>query len=105
MDQIPNKIKNIINKYIAVLNKNDFPIEKAVLYGSYAKGTFKKHSDIDIALVSNSFDGVRFIDRNKIMKITLEISKDLEPMPFTPNDFTTENPFVQEILNTGVVIK
>ena len=102
MDQIPYAVKKIIRRYIDALNQNNFPIQKAILYGSYATGRYHKHSDIDIALVSESFDGVRFLDRNKIMKITLNISKDIEPMPFSPQKFTTDDPFVKQIMKTGI---
>ena len=102
MDKIPHRIRAIINQYLDSLNRNNIPIEQAILYGSYANGSYHKHSDIDIALVSKSFGGVRFLDRNKIMKLTLEISKDIDPMPFSPKKFTIDDPFVKEILDTGV---
>ena len=102
MDKIPYRVKKIINKYIDALNKNNIKIEQAILYGSYANGSYNKYSDIDIALVSESFEGIRFLDRNKIMKISLQISKDIEPMPFSPEKFTIDDPFVCEILETGI---
>ena len=105
MDKIPYRIRAIINQYIDSLNKNNIPIQQAVLYGSYANGNYHKYSDIDIALVSTSFGGVRFLDRNKIMGLTLKISKDIEPMPFSPNTFTMDDPFVKEILDTGIKLK
>ena len=46
--------------------------------------------------------GERFRDRNKIRRIKLEISCDLEPLPFRPEDFTTDDPFVQKIIETGM---
>ena len=40
----------------------------------------------------------------KIRKITMAISSDLSPLPFRPEDFTINNPFVREILETGINI-
>jgi len=74
------------------------------LFGSYAEGRANEWSDIDIALVSDSFDGDRFDDRSKIRRITLSVSSDLSPLPFRPEDFTPENPFVKEIIEKGVRI-
>ncbi len=68
------------------------------MFGSYADGRANEWSDIDIALVSDSFDGDRFDDRSKIRRITLSVSSDLSPLPFRPEDFTPENPFVKEIM-------
>jgi uncharacterized protein len=50
------------------------------------------------------FEGIRIKDRNKIRKITLEISTDLSPLPFRPEDFTAEDPFVREIIEHGINI-
>jgi hypothetical protein len=61
-------------------------------------------SDIDLALVSDAFEGERFRDRNKIRRIKLEISCDFEPLPYRPEDFTTDDPFVQKIIETGMRI-
>ena len=61
-------------------------------------------SDIDIALVSDVFEGIRIKDRSKIRKITLAISTYLSPLPFRPEEFTPEYPFVREIIEHGIII-
>ena len=104
MDKIPAKIQKLIKKYINALEKNNVPIRQAVLFGSYARGHAHDWSDIDIALVSDAFEGTRFRDRNKIRKITVGISSDLSPLPYRTNDFTPDDPFVKEILKTGINI-
>jgi predicted nucleotidyltransferase len=104
MDKIPIKIHRLLNKYVEELEKNRIPIRQAVLFGSYAAGGSHEWSDIDIALVSDVFEGIRIRDRNKIRKITLDISSDLSPLPFRPEDFTPEDPFVREILEHGINI-
>lgn len=104
MDKIPVKIARLLKKYIEKLEENRIPIRQAVLFGSYAAGGSHEWSDIDIALVSDVFEGMRIRDRNKIRKITLGISTDLSPLPFRPEDFTPEDPFVREILEHGINI-
>ena len=47
-DNIFNQIGEIFGKYQ--------DIEKVILFGSRAKGSYKKGSDIDIAIVSKSMD-------------------------------------------------
>ncbi|MDM8526380.1 nucleotidyltransferase domain-containing protein [Desulfococcaceae bacterium HSG8] len=104
MDKIPVEISEIINEFIHKLEQNNVHIQQAVLFGSYSKGLEHEWSDIDIVLVSDAFEGVRFEDRKKIGDITLSVSTDLSPLPFRPEDFTPEDPFVKEILSTGVRI-
>ena len=104
MDKIPTKIQKLIKKYIDALEDNNVPIRQAVLFGSHATGSSHDWSDIDIALVSDVFEGMRFRDRNKIRKITIKISSDLSPLPYRTEDFTSDDPFVREILETGINI-
>ena len=104
MVKIPDQIREIINNYIDELEKNNIHVSKAILFGSFAGGRANEWSDIDIALVSESFEGDRFNDRGKIRKITLSISSDLSPLPFRPEDFMPDNPFVKEIIEHGIRI-
>ena len=102
MDKVPNKIKDIIERYFSQLRANNIPIENAYLFGSYAKGKNREWSDIDIAIISNSFEGNRIKDKDKIRRITLSISSSLEILPFNPSDFSLENPLAKEIMETGI---
>lgn len=104
MAEIPDRVRSIIDKYLQALRENEIPIKRAILFGSYARGGYTEWSDIDIALVSSIFEGNRFIDRGKIRKINLSVSSDLEILPYRPQDFTADDPFVREILETGVEI-
>jgi predicted nucleotidyltransferase len=102
MAQLPAKVKNTIDSYLRALSRNNIPIKEAILFGSYARGNYQEWSDIDIALVSDIFVGNQIDDKDKIRKITLSISSEIEVIPFSPNDFNMQNPFVKEILTTGM---
>ena len=105
MAKIPVEIKNKINKYLNDLKKNNIPIKEAILFGSYAKGTQKEWSDIDIALVSEIFKGNRIEDKDKIRLITISVSSQIEVIPFSPKDFNENNPLAREIIDTGIKLK
>jgi len=102
MATIPVKIKKKIEKYLQELKNHRIPLREAILFGSYANGSFQEWSDIDIALVSDIFKGNRIEDKDKIRKITLSVGSDIEVLPFSPKDFNPKNPLVKEILNTGI---
>ena len=91
-----------IKKYLSELERNNFHIEQAYIFGSYANGEYNEWSDIDIALVSDSFEGIRTADKDKIRKITLSINSDISPMTYRPEDFTPDNLFLREILRNGI---
>jgi predicted nucleotidyltransferase len=103
--EIPYPARLIIDQFLSELAANDITIEQAVLFGSYAKGTFDEWSDIDLALVSSAFEGERFKDREKIRRIKLKVSSLLEPAPYTPEEFTADNPFIKHLIETGIRIR
>jgi len=102
MVQLPAKIRNTIDNYLKELNLHNIPIKEAILFGSYARGDYQEWSDIDIALVSDIFVGDRIDDKDKIRKITLSVSSEIEVIPFSPKDFHLQNPLAKEILTTGL---
>ncbi len=104
MVRLPSKIKKTIEKYLLSLKKHNIPIKEAILFGSYAKGNYQEWSDIDIALVSDIFVGDRINDKDKIRSITLSVSSQIEVIPFSPHDFNSQDPFVKEILRTGIKV-
>jgi predicted nucleotidyltransferase len=102
MVQLPAKVRNTIDRYLEALKRHNIPIKEAILFGSYAKGNQREWSDIDIALVSEVFVGDRIDDKDKIRKITLSVSSEIEVIPFSPKDFNLQNPLAKEILTSGI---
>lgn len=100
-----NRIRELIHIYIQELEKNGLKIEKAILYGSYARGNQNEFSDIDFALISKDFTGERFDDRRKIIPLRRQIDERLEPMPFLPEDFHEGSPLAAEIMDHGIEIE
>ncbi|MDZ7289571.1 MAG: nucleotidyltransferase domain-containing protein [candidate division KSB1 bacterium] len=86
------------------MNANNLPIRQAYIFGSYATGQQTEWSDIDLALVSDRFEGNFFYDRCKLSPYVIKIDTDIETHPFRPEDFTKDNPFVEEIIETGIRI-
>lgn len=101
MDKISPEVRAIIDEYLKKLDENHIHIKEALLFGSQVKGRADKWSDIDIALVSDDFEGNRYEDKNKIRKITLSVNPMLSPLPFRTSDFSEKDPFVKYILKTG----
>ena len=79
------------------------PVDKVMLFGSYAQGTATEQSDIDICFFLNSFGDKRRVD---ILKDLLGLMRKYKGIFFEPTVFPTaeiqnDNPFVKEILRTG----
>jgi len=74
-----------------------------ILFGSFAKRTNHKDSDIDIAIVINNI--VDIIDTQiEMMKLRRKIDLRIEPHPFMIDDFNQSNPVVNEIIKFGIQI-
>ncbi len=98
------KAIQIVKRYIAELEKNQIPVKKAIVFGSYARGVAGPESDIDVALISEAFSGDRFEDRRMIVPLRRKIDSRIEPMPFTPGDFDNGGMLAEEIKITGVIV-
>ena len=94
-------IIKISKRYIEELEKNGIKISEAIIFGSHAKGVVHEDSDIDIALISDSFTGNRFDDRRKVVPFRRKIDSRIEPIPFRPEDFNEGSMLAEEIKNTG----
>ncbi|WP_071885846.1 nucleotidyltransferase domain-containing protein [Hymenobacter sedentarius] len=80
-------------------------LRKVILFGSYARNEQRQFSDIDVALVADEFTGFGFQDVGLISNAIIQKQfVDIEPHTFSPEQFTDWNPFVQEILRTGIVV-
>lgn len=104
MAKIPIEIKESIDLYLKELSANNFHIQKAFLFGSYANGKQTKWSDIDITLISKDFEGNRFLDKDKIRSIKLKVNSSISPLPYTPEDFDEESYFIRDEILTGIRI-
>lgn len=100
-----DSVIKIVKRYLQKVRNSGIKIEKAYLYGSYAKGKNQKDSDIDIAIVSPDFTGDRFEDALRLKSLRWQIDLRIEPLPIVPEDFTEDNPIVYEILKKGIAVK
>lgn len=81
----------------------NLPIQKAYLFGSYSKGTAHADSDIDLLLVSDKFLN-NTLDNWKMLSPVTAILYDVEPHPYPVKNFLKGDPFLEEILKTGIEI-
>lgn len=94
-------VETIIRSFLDAI-RNEIHVDGVYLFGSYAKGTPSKYSDIDLAVVSRDFEGVRFFDRKRLIKYLVKVNTDIQLHPFRLEDFTADDPFVEEIIRTGI---
>lgn len=90
-----------------MVKSNGVKLEKVLLYGSYAKNNQHEWSDIDVALVADEFEGIGYTDKKLFEDIHIRNpffliqTKTFNTKKFSPKT----DPFVEEILKTGIEIK
>ena len=97
-------VNRIAREYAADVSR-ELPVEKAVLFGSYAKATANRQSDVDICFFLKSYNGKRKVDLvAQILGIGGEkyCTVGFEPLVFETSDIQEGNPFVREILANGI---
>lgn len=101
-ENVDIEILRNIEEYVKEISKH-YSIKAAYLFGSYAKGTNTEDSDIDVAIIINSDNNV-FDLMVELMMLTQNIDLRIEPHPIKVEDFEEGNPFVQEIIDTGIKV-
>ena len=92
---------NEIKIFAGELKKN-LSVKEVYLYGSFAKGEIHEGSDIDLLIIGDFSE--RFFDRiGRILDLT---DLPVEPIVYTVEEFeelkNSQNPFIMEILKTGI---
>ena len=83
--------------------RNSYNSSKVFLFGSQAKGTFHKDSDIDIAIVLDDYSD-RMEIMMELMRLRRKIDLRIEPHPFRKDEFNSNNILAYEILQYGLEI-
>jgi predicted nucleotidyltransferase len=99
-------VNTTIRQYVREV-KAQIPIDKVYLYGSFASGTAEWDSDVDLCFFSSTFSSGKIFDAlEKLWKLKEKYNKEIciEPNAFPSAELYNDNPFVKEILRTGLEI-
>lgn len=103
--RIPKKVRKEITAYVKALRQDRLPIQRVVLFGSYAQGMQRKDSDIDLCIVSPKFTNPWKATQYLWSKRLHDDGITIEPVGFSARDFDTPSPLLEEIERTGVFIR
>lgn len=97
------KARKLVEEYAKIVVKNMI-VNKIILYGSYARGDYRKDSDIDVAVVvpRSSISKDILEDMAKLFKLRREISTDIEPVLLIDEDDASG--FLESISKYGEVV-
>ena len=97
--------KRLIRAYRQNLIRHGIPVRRMILFGSYAKGTAKPWSDLDVCVVSEVFGKDSYEEMVRLRQLTTLIDPMIEPHPYHPNDLADPwDPLAAEIRRTGKLV-
>lgn len=96
--EIIGKLKEFIRKH---------SVEKAILFGSFARGDEREDSDIDLILVSKEFEGKSALKRPVPFYIDWHLGYPVDFLYYTPKEFNVlrkQVSIVSQALKEGIEI-
>ena len=82
----------------------EIPVEEVILFGSYAHGNAKEHSDIDLAIISDWFsDKTRIENMQYLSRVAANYDTLIEALPFTTEEYKNldKRTFLASIVKSG----
>ena len=81
-------VLKIVSDLKKVLTNKGIHIDKLVLYGSYAALTYKEGSDIDLVVISDSFESMDYWERLDVVSDAVyELSQPIEAVCLTTEEW------------------
>jgi predicted nucleotidyltransferase len=105
MAEIPTTIEQPLKEYLYNLNQH-YHLDRVILFGSMAQGTFDQDSDIDLAIFSIDVTEENEIDvMADCLLRAMPYKLDIQPVVYPAADFYSDNDFIQnEIISRGIEI-
>ncbi|MEW6685786.1 MAG: nucleotidyltransferase domain-containing protein [Candidatus Edwardsbacteria bacterium] len=87
------KIAETLKEFKSVLEAKGIKVYRLILFGSYATGKTRRQSDIDIAIISESFKGMNLLQRLETIGLILAKARIMEPIEalgYTKEEFASK---------------
>jgi len=100
--RLPHSIRRVVDRYVRA-----FAPERIVLFGSYAKGTNRPESDMDVLIITG-FDGDKAMFLRRARQLAMGCFPPVDVIFATTGEVeqltVNGNPFLTSILGTGITL-
>lgn len=99
-------IEAVIRQYIEAAREAGIDVSRVVLFGSYATGTAREWSDIDLVVIAPQFDGSRKSPlANKLWELRAYTDSRIEPIACGEREWETDDsrPVLEIARREGIV--
>jgi len=102
---VKKNVLESIQKFKVALEEQHVHIQKIILYGSWASGKAHDDSDIDLVVISDSFESKDFWERVEILsKAIYKIFVPIEAVALTQAEWDNKSSNVCEYAKNGEVV-
>jgi predicted nucleotidyltransferase len=100
-----NAVLDIVGRLRRGIEARGIRPQKIILYGSYADGTHREGSDIDVVIISNDFAEKSYWERIDILADAIyEIFAPIEAVAMTPEEWERGDSLITDFARTGEVL-
>jgi len=98
-------VLEIVARFREAIESKGIRITRLILFGSYANGTYREGSDIDIVVISKDFRGKDYWERIEILSDAIyEVFQPIEAVAMTPEEWAKGESLIVEYARDGEVV-
>lgn len=98
-------VLEIVEDFKKELVKNGINIDRVILYGSHAKKSQRDDSDINLVVISDSFEGMDYWERIDILSEAIsEVFQPIEAFAMTNQEWDNKSYIAVEYAKDGIEI-
>lgn len=102
-----SQVNKILLDLAEGLKRKGIKVNKLILFGSYAKGNPHSHSDIDVAVISSTFNNKNLLKRQELLgEAIYELGESVEAIGYSYKEFTNRSrlSFLFDITSSGKIV-
>lgn len=94
-----------LRRFREALEALNINVQTLILFGSYATGTARDDSDIDVVVISPSFADKSYWERVSLLSEAIyQVFLPIEASAFTPEEWDSGRSFLTEFAQNGVIV-
>jgi predicted nucleotidyltransferase len=95
----------VLARFREAVESQQVKVDKLILFGSYAAGTNREGSDIDVVVLSSDFAGKDFWERTDVLSQAIyEVFEPIEAVGLTPEEWDKGDSAIVEYAKSGEVV-
>jgi predicted nucleotidyltransferase len=101
------EVSQVIKNLVSFLKENGVKVNRLILFGSYAQGNARSESDLDIAVISETFNNRGLLRRQELLgEAILRLKEPVEAIGYSYKEFQQRRPlsFLSDIVAKGKVV-